>query len=81
MSDGLYEDMRRLLEGLYPEPHLRTRAPRAANYLFRLVGNGEPIGRLLAELVRASAPTIPPPRAAADSPIPETLDLTRKRTS
>ncbi len=76
---GPCDDIERLVEALYAEPHLRARAPKAASYIFRLVGNGEPIGRLLQEVVRASAPTIPPPRPAESSPIPDTLDLHPKR--
>lgn len=70
MSDGLYNDIERLLTALYPDA--RARAPRAATMVFRLL-NGEPISRLCAEVVRASSPTIPPPPAAESSPIPPTL--------
>ncbi len=69
---SLYDDLEKLVTALYPEPELRARAPRAATYLFRLVGDCEPVGRLVAEVVRQSAPTLPPP-AADLSPIPATL--------
>lgn len=70
VNDGLYEDMRRLLEVLYAEH--RERAPAAALALYRLV-SGEPVGKLIAHAVRQSAPTLPPPMSADSSPIPATL--------
>ncbi len=67
---GLYDEIVRLLEVHYAEH--RARAPRAAHAIFRLV-EGEPIGRLVAEAIRSSAPTLPPP--ADDTPVPSTKPL------
>ncbi len=68
----LYSDLRKLCAALHPEA--RERTDKDASYIFRLI-DGEPVGRLVAELVRASAPTMPPPREAETSPIPDTLPL------
>ncbi|HEU4409424.1 MAG TPA: hypothetical protein VFS43_29470 [Polyangiaceae bacterium] len=70
------DELERLLAALYPE--LRERAGKAATYVFRLVGHGEPVGRLLAELVRASAPTLPP-GPADETPVPPTVPTGPKR--
>lgn len=66
-----YDEACRLLMALYPEH--RERAALGARLLRRLV-DGEPIGRLLAEVDPVSAPTEPPgPFAPDDEPMPETL--------
>lgn len=61
-------EAQRLLEAMYPEH--RERAPGAARLLRRWV-DGEPVGRLVAEACRASAPTEPPP-SGDDDRMPDT---------
>jgi hypothetical protein len=63
-----HDEARRLLECVYPEQ--RDRAPFAATLLRRLV-DGEPIGRLLSEAVRHSAP--PAPNSADATPVADKL--------